>query len=103
MPTPPATQTSRNAALSRVLSIPTPLKPGWPVLTRYDADHLARVALPLGGIGTGTISLGGRGDLRDFELVNKPAKGYTPANSFFALYAKPASGPVVSRCLEGPL
>ena len=26
----------------------------WPVLTRYDRDHLARIALPLGGIGTGT-------------------------------------------------
>ena len=25
----------------------------WPVLTEYDQDHLARIALPLGGIGTG--------------------------------------------------
>ena len=33
----------------------------WPVLTEYDQDHLARIALPLGGIGTGTVSLGGRG------------------------------------------
>ena len=28
----------------------------WPVLKRYDRDHLARIALPLGGIGTGTVS-----------------------------------------------
>jgi hypothetical protein len=33
----------------------------WPVLKRYDQAHLARIALPLGGIGTGTVSLGGRG------------------------------------------
>ena len=33
----------------------------WPVLKHYDQDHLLQVALPLGGIGTGTVSLGGRG------------------------------------------
>jgi uncharacterized protein (DUF608 family) len=44
----------------------------WPVLKRYDQDHLARIALPLGGIGTGTVSLGGRGDLRDWEIANRP-------------------------------
>ena len=33
--------------------------PDWPVLKTYDQDHLARIALPLGGIGTGTVSLGG--------------------------------------------
>lgn len=35
--------------------------PHWPVLKHYDQNHLARIAMPLGGIGTGTISLGGRG------------------------------------------
>lgn len=76
---------------------------GWPVLRRYDAAHLARIAMPLGGIGTGTVSLGGRGDLRDWEIVNRPAKGFAPANSFFALRAQPAGGPAVTRLLEGPL
>ncbi len=75
----------------------------WPVLTRYDSDHLARIALPLGGIGTGTVSLGGRGDLRDWEVMNKPAKGYTPRHCFFALWAKPSGGPAVTRALEGAL
>ena len=50
----------------------------WRVLKRYDGDHLTRIALPLGGIGTGTVSLGGRGDLRDWEIMNRPSKGYTP-------------------------
>ena len=75
----------------------------WPVLTRYDQDHLARIALPLGGIGTGTVSLGGRGDLRDWEVVNRPAKGFAPASTFFALYARPEHGHAVTRGLEGPL
>jgi non-lysosomal glucosylceramidase len=75
----------------------------WPVLTRYDRDHLARIALPLGGIGTGTVSLGGRGDLRDWEVVNRPAKGFAPSSSFFALYVQPQKGEGVTRLLEGPL
>jgi hypothetical protein len=47
----------------------------WPILTRCDRGHLARIALPLGGIGTGTVSLGGWGDLRDWGIVNCLAKG----------------------------
>ncbi|WP_240625895.1 GH116 family glycosyl-hydrolase [Spirosoma pollinicola] len=49
----------------------------WPVLKRYDQQHLTRIALPLGGIGTGTVSLGGRGQLQDWEIMNRPAKGYS--------------------------
>src|SRR5687768_2924562 len=94
----------RNAALTRKLTVPTPASDTWPVLTRYDQDHLTRIAMPIGGIGTGAISIGGRGNLRDFELVNKSAKGYAPPNTFFALYAKPhGGGPAVARALEGPI
>jgi uncharacterized protein (DUF608 family) len=74
----------------------------WPVLTRYDAAHLRRVALPLGGIGTGTVSLGGRGDLRDWEVANRPAKGFTPARGFFALRTQTGDA-VTTRALEGPI
>ena len=77
--------------------------PTWPVLTRYDRDHLERIALPLGGIGTGTVSLGGRGDLRDWEIVNRPAKGFVPRNTFFAVYAKAAGREPMTRALEGIL
>jgi non-lysosomal glucosylceramidase len=74
----------------------------WPVLKRYDQKHLAHIALPLGGIGTGTVSLGGRGDLRDWEIVNRPAKGFAPRNAFFALWTK-TSTRVVTRCLESAI
>jgi len=50
----------------------------WPILRRYDLDHIVRIALPLGGIGTGTVSLGGRGDLCDWEIMNRAAKGFVP-------------------------
>jgi uncharacterized protein (DUF608 family) len=79
----------------------------WPVLKRYDQEHLARIALPLGGIGTGTVSLGGRGDLRDWEIMNRPAKGFVPMRGrtgpFFALYARTASGQTLARAIEGPI
>jgi len=80
----------------------------WPVLTRYDQDHLTRIALPLGGIGTGTVSLGGRGDLRDWEIVNRPARRFSPpigryGAPFFALFAQPADGKAVTRAIEGPV
>src|SRR5215475_11942850 len=35
-------------------------------------EQLSEVAFPLGGIGTGTVSLGGRGQLRDWEIFNRP-------------------------------
>ncbi len=74
----------------------------WPILTSYEDRRLALVALPLGGIGTGTVSLGGRGDLHDWEIVNRPAKGFTPDKAFFVIRAESTGGTHV-RCLEGPL
>ena len=81
--------------------------PDWPSLRVYDRAHLARVALPLGGIGTGTVSLGGRGDLRDWEVMNRPGKGFIPsgggASPFLALFTQRGSAAPVCRLLEGPV
>jgi uncharacterized protein (DUF608 family) len=60
----------------------------------------ARAAFPLGGIGTGNVSLGARGELRDWELDNSPAKGRQNANAFFAIHACPKGGVAVNRVLE---
>src|SRR5262245_37302380 len=77
--------------------------PVWPVLRRYDQQHLARISLPIGGLGTGTVGLGGRGDLRDFEIANRPAKGFRPDTAFFAIRVRSGDGPPRGRVLEGPL
>ncbi len=42
---------------------------------RFTGDSLREIAFPLGGIGTGTVSLGGYGNLRDWEIFNRPNKG----------------------------
>jgi non-lysosomal glucosylceramidase len=77
--------------------------PDWPVLRRYDASHLDRISLPLGGVGTGTVGLGGRGDLRDFELGNRPGKGFRPEWAFFAVRAAAGAEPPVALAVEGPV
>lgn len=80
----------------------------WPVLKHYDQEHLYQIALPLGGIGTGNVSLGGRGELRDWEIMNVPGKKYSTVTTgnnapFFAIYMKPEGAPSTTTLLEGPL
>ena len=72
-----------------------------PALVTYAQDRLRQIGLPLGGIGTGVVSLGGRGNLHDWEIVNRPAKGFDLAQSFFALYTRDAAGATTARALEG--
>ena len=69
----------------------------WPVLKTYDQNHLQRIAMPVGGFGTGTVSLKGNGAIQDWEIMNRPAKGFNPwlfkgppvqRSPFFALYIK---------------
>ena len=80
----------------------------WPILKHYDQDHVHNIALPTGGIGTGTISLGGIGDLRDWNIMNKPALGEAVTSSrntspFFAIYTKPEGGKAKTLGLMGPV
>lgn len=73
----------------------------WPVVQRYAGAERARIAMPVGGIGTGTISLGGRGQLRDWELFNRPAKGHHP-DAFLAIRTDDG-GAVRTRACESAL
>ena len=59
-----------------------------------------RAAFPLGGVGTGNVSLGARGELRDWELENLPDKGRVNPYSFFAIHAVSEHGAPVTRVLE---
>src|SRR3954451_22141371 len=61
------------------------------------------VAFPLGGIGTGNVSLGARGELRDWEIFNCPGKGFALPNTFFAIRVQGGSDPPVARVLEAPI
>ena len=71
----------------------------------FTGEALAQIAFPLGGIGTGTVSLGGRGNLRDWEIHNRPGKGKSLPMTFFAVWAKPAGKQAqpVAKILERKL
>ncbi len=66
----------------------------------FTGESLREVAFPLGGIGTGTVSLGGSGDLRDWEIFNRPGKGRNLPYTFFSLWASRDGDPPVARVLE---
>ncbi|HEX2949372.1 MAG TPA: GH116 family glycosyl-hydrolase, partial [Armatimonadota bacterium] len=68
----------------------------------FRGRQLAEIAFPLGGIGTGTVSLGGRGNLCDWEIFNRPNKGYAPPWAFFAIRACRDGGEPILRILEAP-
>src|ERR1700679_101964 len=71
----------------------------WPVARSYTGPDRNRISLPLGGIGTGTVGFGGRGQFRDWELENHPSKGLTFPLTFLACRVSGAG----ARVLEGAL
>lgn len=73
------------------------------MLTRYSGADRQRIRLALGGLGTGCISIDGRGRLVDVEVANNPAKGLTPRRMFFTLRCAGTDGHVDTRVLEGDL
>lgn len=56
---------------------------------RYDGRRSV-AELPLGGIGTGTLTLDCKGRIKDIEIFNRPAKDLTPPYNFFSIYARAA-------------
>ena len=66
----------------------------------FSGAQLRMIAFPLGGVAAGSLSLGGRGQLRDWEIFNRPNKGYAPNYGFPAIWAQAGAGKPVARVLE---
>jgi uncharacterized protein (DUF608 family) len=75
----------------------------WPVARTYTGADRVHISLPLGGIGTGTVGFGGRGQFRDWELENHPSKGLTAPLTFFACRTSGPGLATQARILEGAL
>src|ERR1035437_389225 len=69
----------------------------------FTGPHLKMIAFPLGGIGTGTIALGGRGQLLDWEIFNRPDKENSPEYAFAAVWAQTEGKEPLARVLEAQL
>ncbi len=83
-------------------SIPQVARETYGPLRSYAGAYAGEVAFPLGGIGTGTVSLGARGELRDWEIFNRPAKRRILPCSFVALWAQLEGDRPHLRVVEGP-
>lgn len=80
----------------------------WPVLKHYEGQYIERVAMPVGGIGTGNISIGGNGQWKDVEIMNKPGMGFYGSTTAqqapcFMIFTEDVSGKKISKALIGPV
>ncbi len=67
---------------------------------RFTGRALSQIAFPLGGICAGSVSLGGRGQLRDWEIFNRASKGNSPQYCLPSIWVKTGSAEPVARVLE---
>ncbi len=58
------------------------------------------LSFPLGGIGAGSMGLGGRGQLRDWEIFNRADKGNSLLYAFPSIWVQPEGSPHVAHVLE---
>jgi len=65
----------------------------------YHGESLRSVAMPMGGIGAGSIAIGGDGNLRQWQIHNEVnATAFVP-HTFFAIRARPQGGQPVAKAL----
>ena len=63
---------------------PSPMTSGLPV---YSGESLRNIFYPLGGIGTGNLLIGGRGNILEFEIFNRAQMDELPPYmTFFSLW-----------------
>lgn len=67
----------------------------------YHGRKTREISFPLGGIGSGSIGLGGAGHLIDWEIFNRPAKGARNGFSHFAVKAEADGKLLDARVLHG--
>jgi non-lysosomal glucosylceramidase len=68
----------------------------------YQGEALKNVALPLGGIGTGTVWLHGTGRLTAWQIFNNINRSSQVDDSFFAVRVEEEGKPPVVRALQMP-
>jgi uncharacterized protein (DUF608 family) len=101
--------TLASAATPVAAQMPNPAVPTPPTIPEiayprvFTGRRLTAIAFPLGGVCAGCISLGGRGQLRDWEIFNRPDKGNAPSYAFPAIWAQAGNRKPIARVLESRL
>jgi len=72
-------------------------------IPKYSGEALKTIAFPIGGLGTGNITLGGRGEIRELEVFNRPLKGKYPDLTFFSIWVGEEGKEPVAKILERQL
>src|ERR1700749_4405879 len=67
---------------------------------QFRGRQLKMIAFPLGGVAAGSLSLGGRGQLRDWEIFNRPNKGFSPAYALPSIWVQAGNSKPIARVLE---
>ncbi|RYG44592.1 hypothetical protein EON79_14575 [bacterium] len=68
----------------------------------FRGDALREIAVPLGGIGTGCVSLDGRGNFQDWEIYGRPNKGVYLWQTFPLLWMRPEGEEARMIAVQGP-
>ena len=79
---------------------PHPKESSIPYPRVFEGRHLKEIAFPLGGVGAGSLSLGGRGQLREWEIFNRANKGFSVSYAFPSIWAQAGDAKPVARVLE---
>jgi non-lysosomal glucosylceramidase len=66
----------------------------------YTEKFLQSLRVPIGGIGTGDVLIGGRGNIEHVEVFNRPDRRRRLEKTFFALWLKKGTEAPVSKILE---
>ncbi|HEX3470689.1 MAG TPA: GH116 family glycosyl-hydrolase, partial [Silvibacterium sp.] len=67
---------------------------------QFSGRQVRMISFPLGGVAAGSIGLGGRGQLINWEIYNHPNKGYRPPYAFPSIWAQSGTEKPVARVLE---
>jgi len=70
---------------------------------QYQGDQLQSIRVPVGGIGTGNILMGGRGNIEFIEVFNRPERQRRLEKTFFSIWIKEQNKEAQATLIEREL
>ncbi len=86
--------------MAAAAKLPTLAAPSGGYARTFTGRQLKMIAFPLGGVAAGSVSLGGRGQLRDWEIFNRPDKGNNLSYALPSIWAQVGDTKPVAHVLE---